>query len=385
MKIVKLQIENFQKVIAAEISPEGNVIMITGKNANGKTSVLNAIWAALQIPRSTEMPKPIHEGADKAVITLDLETYVVRRVFTENSPPRLEVTGAEGASFKSPQSLLDKLLGSLTFDPLAFISMSSKDQVDLLLKMSGSEFDFEANAIARKDHYDKRAEENKAVKAISAAIGAEPEKIDKIDVSVIQKDMEVVRNLASDIKEQTEKLDRYKKAIEEIEQYLKSAKLTFGTYKEYNELEADMRKAIEHNSKAGDWDIWKNSQKNVVTHAEQATIHDNMIKDIDARKEAAMKELKMPYPGLGFDESGVTYSNIPLKQASKAEQIRISMAIAMAANPQIRVLRIEDGSLLDEDNLKLIYELAEKHDYQVWIEAVGSGGVGIYIEDGVIK
>ena len=56
---------------------------------------------------------------------------------------------------------------------------------------------------------------------------------------------------------------------------------------------------------------------------------------------------------------------------------------SLALNPKLRVIRIEDGSLLDEKNLKLIHELAVEHDYQVWVERIqGAGEGGILIEDG---
>ena len=89
--------------------------------------------------------------------------------------------------------------------------------------------------------------------------------------------------------------------------------------------------------------------------------------------------------GLGFDEDGVTYQGVPFSQASAAEQIRVSLAMAMALNPKLRVIRILDGSLLDADNLALIAEMATVSDYQVWIERVGDGdGIGVVIDDGAV-
>jgi hypothetical protein len=79
----------------------------------------------------------------------------------------------------------------------------------------------------------------------------------------------------------------------------------------------------------------------------------------------------------------VTLNGIPLGQASAAEQLRVSVALAMAANPKLRVLRILDGSLLDTESLAIIGELAKENDFQAWIEVVDeSGKVGIVIEDG---
>ena len=47
MKILKLTAENFKKLSAVEITPDGNVVVISGKNGAGKSSVLDAIEAAL--------------------------------------------------------------------------------------------------------------------------------------------------------------------------------------------------------------------------------------------------------------------------------------------------------------------------------------------------
>ncbi len=63
----------------------------------------------------------------------------------------------------------------------------------------------------------------------------------------------------------------------------------------------------------------------------------------------------------------------------------MSVAIAMAGNPKLRVLRIKDGSLLDSKSYAMLQEMAELHDFQCWVEAVDeSGTVGIVMEDGAV-
>jgi hypothetical protein len=91
----------------------------------------------------------------------------------------------------------------------------------------------------------------------------------------------------------------------------------------------------------------------------------------------------MPVDGLSFGTDEVLYNGLPLAQASSAEQLRVSVAIAMAANPKLRVLRIKDGSLLDEYSLQTLADTAEMNDFQIWIERVDtSGSVGVVMEDG---
>jgi hypothetical protein len=110
------------------------------------------------------------------------------------------------------------------------------------------------------------------------------------------------------------------------------------------------------------------------------------IEEVDRKKATGLAAAKFPIANLGFDESGVTYQGVPFKQASSAEQLRVSLAMAIALNPKLRVIRIADGSLLDADNLALVESIAREHDFQVWIEMVGDGdGRGIIIEDGEVK
>ena len=103
-------------------------------------------------------------------------------------------------------------------------------------------------------------------------------------------------------------------------------------------------------------------------------------------KETALKTAEMPIPGLSVNDTGVTYNDIPFGQLSSSEQLKVSLGIAMALNPKLKVIRITDGSLLDEDSMAIIRKLAEKKDYQVWCEKVdGTGKIGFYIEEGEVK
>lgn len=95
------------------------------------------------------------------------------------------------------------------------------------------------------------------------------------------------------------------------------------------------------------------------------------LDQIAKTKADGLTSAQFPVDGLGFTEEGVTYQGVPFKQASSAEQIRVSMAMAIALNPKLKVIRIQDGSLLDSDSLALIEETAQEHGYQIWLEVVG--------------
>lgn len=111
------------------------------------------------------------------------------------------------------------------------------------------------------------------------------------------------------------------------------------------------------------------------------------IEAIDSEKAATLRAARFPVDGLGFSETGaVTYQSVPLEQASGAEKLRVSMALALAGDPEIRVVLIRDASLLDDDSMALVASMAEERGAQVWLERVGDRDPGaIVIEDGGVR
>jgi hypothetical protein len=110
------------------------------------------------------------------------------------------------------------------------------------------------------------------------------------------------------------------------------------------------------------------------------------IAEAEAEKAAAISSATLPVPGLGYDEDGVTFNDVPLAQCSQAERLRVAVAMAVARSPELRVILVRDAALLDSDSLRLLCELASEHDAQVWMERVGDGDDGaIVIEDGEVR
>ena len=148
MKIIALEAENLKRLTAVRIAPDGNLVQITGKNGQGKTSVLDAIWWAMA-GTSNVQTTPIRKGEDQAIINLDLGDIKVRRKFIAQEDggytTSITVENGEGARFLSPQNMLDALVGQLSFDPLAFSRMKPADKVQALRSLV-KDFDFDAAA-----------------------------------------------------------------------------------------------------------------------------------------------------------------------------------------------------------------------------------------------
>src|SRR5688500_9341273 len=121
-RVVRLQAESVKRIRAVDISPSGAVVTIRGKNAQGKSSVLDSIQYALG-GKGAAPPRVIRDGETEAVVVLELEDLVVERRWSSNDRSTLEVRSKEGAKYSSPQAMLDRLVGDLSFDPLAFLRL----------------------------------------------------------------------------------------------------------------------------------------------------------------------------------------------------------------------------------------------------------------------
>jgi hypothetical protein len=95
--------------------------------------------------------------------------------------------------------------------------------------------------------------------------------------------------------------------------------------------------------------------------------------DIDDAKAETLRTASFPIDGLAFDDTAVTLNGLPFDQASSAEQLTVSVAMGMAMNPELKILMIRDGSLLDERSLALVAEMAREAGGQVWMERVSKG------------
>ena len=412
MKIVALQAENIKKLIAIEIRPDGNLVQITGKNGHGKTSVLDSIWWALAGAKYIQSV-PIREGEDKARIMLDLGELIVTRTFKTSKKGEvtsaISVENAEGSKFGSPQKMLDDLLGQLTFDPLAFSRMDSKDQFNTLRKFV-PDVDFDQIEEENKIDYVKRTDINRRAKEartladeieVPAGLpderiedsrlvdkmeeagnhnaGIEKEKADRVFLSAC---IETLRKEEADIVARIDQIDEEATKLEDKRQAAPPLPKPI----DISELREKIRNAGLINKQIEERERKKKLLEESRNYESISTLLTAKMEKREQDKRDAIKAAKLPVEGISFGYGEILLNDVPFEQASDAEQLRASIAMAMALNPQLRVIRVRDGSLLDEDSMNLISEMADDKDYQVWIERVDSSGkVGFVLEDGHLK
>ena len=120
-----------------------------------------------------------------------------------------------------------------------------------------------------------------------------------------------------------------------------------------------------------------------VVSVEKANARMEEIKEL---KASAIRDAEFSVDGLSIDDNSLMYNGIPLSQSSQSEQLRVCMALSVAGKPEISVVLMRQASLLDKDNLKLVAEMAEEMNFQVWLEVVGEDDeLSFVIEDGSVK
>ena len=193
MKIVSLQAENVKKIRAIEIEPDGSLVVVGGRNGAGKSSVLDSIAYALG-GRALCPSRPIRNGETAARARVDLGDLVIERTWTEKGT-YLSVRTGDGFQAPSPQAVLDKLVGRLSFDPLAFVAMPPREQVETLRELVGLDF---ADIDAERDQlYRDRTHNGHDIKRLEGQLASMPEDPDAparpVSVSALMNELKAAR------------------------------------------------------------------------------------------------------------------------------------------------------------------------------------------------
>jgi DNA repair exonuclease SbcCD ATPase subunit len=441
MNIVRLEAENVKKLRAIEIKPDGTLVKITGRNGQGKSTVLDSIFYALSGGR---MPRqPIRRGSESARIQLDLGEIIVTRRFTA-SGSTVSVDAASGARFPSPQRMLDDLVGAIALNPMAFPRLDERKQYDLVRKCMKLTVDIDALDGKNQSDYEKRADVNRDAKRLRgqasgiaypkdlptapvdlAAVAARLKKAGEENALLERRKAhreEAEREVVSLRRSVADLKTREQSSREEADDVLRKAQAAFETIllraasigKQANEREAkakdiqsqlDEAEALPEPIDTAEFISELEAGRTINGYLEAKDRRETLEAEaaaLEARSEtltAAMSERdeqkrkaieagaeQMAFPGMSLGDGEVLLNGLPLDQASQSELIRLSMAIAMSANPKLRVILIKEGSFLDAESMRIVAEMAGTEGYQVWVEIVDdSGKVGIVIEDGAVN
>lgn len=433
MRIVRLHTENFKRLAVVEIEPEGNLVKIGGKNGHGKSSVLDSIWVALK-GRAVAPPRPVRDGMEKCTISVDMGDLIVTRTFhaKENGTftDSVKVESADGLRYSKPQEVLDALIGEVGFDPFAFATLKPKEQARRLLEMVPLTVDLDELAERDASDYAKRRDVNRDVARLEAQLAGVPaedvpaeapdraaltdalaeaanvnaqiesERRDREDTARVaagrRNHAAELRAKAADLRAEADRLDKCAEQDEADAVRLEEQLAGLPPLDEPVDADAIRTQLRDAETVLAAIDRQRRRAE-LAGELEAARAESQRLTDAMAvrarERNAALAAAEMPVEGLALvlDDKGepvLTFEGLPFDtdQISTAAILRVSTAIGMAANPRLRVLRISDGSLLDEDSMRMLAELADAEEFQLWVEVVGEGeGVGVVMENGEVR
>ncbi len=409
LRVGYLEAENVKRLKAVRLRPDKTLVKIEGKNAAGKSSVLDAIAAALGGGKQ-QPDLPVRKGAKKARVHLDLGEMQVERRWTAGGGTVLEVTAKDGTRLGSPQKILDALVADCTFDPLEFVRAKPADQAAILKRLAG--LDWKQLDGERAAKYAERTTISREAKAAKARIGTplpKPSKMTPIDLTDIadkqreamehnkaveaaHRDASEMEQLAlgavKDVRELRDRLEKAENVLEHAKSEAGAARKKADTMQpvELADVRAELEQATKHNGAIEAYAAYKSRCTTADEWSQKVEELSGRIEAIDQEKADALANATFPLAGLGIDTNGVTLNGIPFSQASLAEQLRTGVAIGLAQKPRCRVILIRDGSLLDDDSLDALHAIAVDNEAQVFLERVTAEASpsAVFIEDGEI-
>jgi hypothetical protein len=334
----------------------------------------------------------------------------------------------DGARYPKPAETLKAIITTNSFDPLLFIRSPAKDQVSILQKFVPG-IDFAATDQANSADFNKRTEINRYAKDKRSQISgvsfegeAPAERIDeaglvadlanagdhnaKVErwkanrtaaeakIKSLMDSSEVKLQRAADLRKQADLLADESNvdfaSAEEIQARLDDPENQTPAPINTAALQERIQSARQANAKFDANARAKATAAKLTSEAEaleaQSVALTKAIDDRNIAKSTAVKAAQMPINGLSLGDGMVMFGGQPLDQASSAEQIRVSVAIAAALNPKLKIAFVRDGSLLDDKSWELLRKLAVEHELQVFVETVDSSRAdAIVIENGTIR
>ena len=410
IKINKLELENVKKIKAVALTPSANgLTIIGGNNAQGKTSVLDAICWAL----GGNKYKPSNPQNDASVIPPNLNITLSNGLVVERTGKNstLKVTDPNGN--KGGQQLLDEFIEQLAIDLPKFMESSSKDKANTLLQIIGvgdqlallekeeKELYNERLAIGRiADQKKKFAKEQEYYQDAPKDLVSPSELIQKQQEILAkngenQRKRENVARIEQDVAFLNREVDNLKIQLENKQKQLNESLADLEIAKKdavdlidesTEELEQSIANIDEINRKVRanlDKEKAEDEAREYERQYESLTCKITEVRD---SKTELLKGAQLPLEGLSVEDGELTYNNQKWDNMSGAERLKVSTAIVRKLNPKCGFVLLDKLECMDMDTLNEFGRWLEDEGLQAIATRVSTGDeCSIIIEDGYVK
>lgn len=395
MKVTHVKISNILGLDSLEISP-GKLTEISGRNGEGKTSVVEAIKSALKGGHDATL---LRNGAEEGEVVLVFDNgYEIRKhVTTDKSDLRVR---NNGVAVKSAATVLDSLRDLISVNPVDFIHADSKRRLQLLLealpieltdaelssaaghdcKVSGNPLDCIGSV--RKAVYDERTGLNRAIKEKTATVN---QLVEAVPPPVIG---DPGQELAS-IDEKIERLqkgysDKVKELADEESSLLiqiakKREVLSAGLSNEqdkYKQRRAELVEIVKNQAaQAKQREIIDAMEKDIKDLDAQARGKTEALSNLDSLRDSKLKGL--PFKGLVIQDGEIYINGVIFDRVNTSDQVRFAMQLAAVRAGELKLVCVDGLEILDPERYVRFVETAGKMDLQFIVTRVADKELSI--------
>jgi len=400
--IKQLQVRHIRGARRVDIlHPDQAVVEIAGDNGAGKSSALDAVQWGIVGKRALPV-QPLHRGASRGSVRLDLGDLTVTRTITESNQARggtVRIEAADGS--KWGQRDLQALYGAWTFDPLAFARAKPEAQVAQVRRLAGPEFCSRLErlegelAAAREERTDAGRDER------SHGRPQVPEPVEPVDTAELLERIRAAHEANGQAAAKRRAIadaeanllvavgvhDRAVRDLEIARRRVETARTApGGEPQDLAPLEAELAEATERNARHAAYarevekfEAWQQAARKHAAASER-------VDELQEERSQHLRTAALPIEGLSWEGDQIALGGVPFAGLSTTEQLLLSARIGMAMSPDLRVMLVREGGLIDDSRFAALRELAEREGYQIWVETAGRGhGSALVIQDGELS
>ncbi|MBD3251491.1 AAA family ATPase [Candidatus Uhrbacteria bacterium] len=410
VKIIRLQVKDFEGLEALDVLPGGGVNVLRGRNGTGKTSVLDAIRVALT--NRGERSLLVRKGAEDGLILFELEGGIrgereINRSGRVAGP--LTLTNGENAVSRA-QTFLNRLGGGFNYNPLDFIGMTDAEQTKVLLDLiaidvsrdellalsDGEELDgvdYDQHPIIvlgeietalmelRRDtgrrardlegmaedlfskvppDFDREHVESFDLEAASlelSSIEAHEQRIKTAEASIQDFEVGIQR-----VEGQIEALLEQKRSLVEQKQQAEArvGQLAAQDVGNAGEIRERIRTYTQDRKHLHNLEMSESTSRQAQDCRQEYKGLTQRIDDVRRKPAEILSSSELPVDGLGVDEGKLTINGLPISELSTGEQLHVATQIAVATLGDLRVVLVDGVERLDPGHKEvLLRELSE--------------------------
>lgn len=404
MYITKLSIQNFEGIKSLDLEL-GKLTILEGANGAGKTSVLEAVRAAI-----TNRPDRTHLVYDQGgggLILFDLSdgTSGSRQITGTGTTAGSVRLYREGSPIASPQSHLNQLSTGFGFNPVAFLDLPENEQRQAILQVTDIELPFKEairlggdkqwDALDYSAHplivlkeiedrlYFRRRTTNRDAKSLRSAAEEMRRSVEdqgEIDEEMLEGfDFEESVGKLTRAEYVTGQIVKAQRRMGEIQATI--ATLTEEAMRIEEELAGLQEEQVDPAPIRADIelfkeqrDAWRTLQDAKDREGEADALDlssehlSNLIEEVRQKPAQLLKGADLPIEGLTINDAGdILIHGLPISELSTGEELMLATDIAIATLPRdgIRIVLVDGLEQLDQVNRTKMFDRLAAANVQV--------------------